>query len=109
MKPFKKKSKIIFNQKKKDIHTLTSSNSYSNINIYSKGKINKILGKNNNDIKENNIIINNTNIINNNRTNIINNNIINNNKDYQTSLSKLNIEQIRELTKNNQSKGNKSL
>ena len=101
-----KKSKIIFNQKKKDIHTLTSSNSYSNINIYSKGKINKILGKNNNDIKENNIIINNTNIINNNRTNIINNNIINNNKDYQTSLSKLNIEQIRELTKNNQSKGN---
>ena len=101
-----KKTNLLFNKNKALPHTLTSSNSYSNINIYSKGKIKKILGKTNNDFNSNNIIINNTNIINNNRTNIINNNIVNNSKDYQTSLSQLNLEQIKELTKNNQNKGN---
>ena len=101
-----KKTNLLFNKSKQLPHTLTSSNSYSNINIYSKGKIKKILGKTDNDFNTNNIIINNTNIINNNRTNIINNNIVNNSKDYQTSLSQLNVEQIKELTKNNQNKGN---
>ena len=100
------KSNLLFNKKKKLKHTLTSSNSYSNINIYSKGKIKKILGNNNNDFNTNNIIINNTNIINNNRTNIINNNFVNNSSDYQASISQLNIEQIKELTKNNQNKEN---
>ena len=99
------KANKIFNQKK-HLKTLTNSNSVSSMNIYSKGRIQKILNKTNNNYNTNNIIINNTNIINNNRTNIINNNIVNNNKDFKNSISQLNIEQIKELTKNNQNKGN---
>ena len=97
---------LLLNPKKKVMPKLQSSNSLSSINVYSKGKIKKILSKSSNNFNTNNIIINNTNIINNNRTNIINNNIVNNNKDYKNSLSQLNIEQIKELTKNNQNSGN---
>ena len=100
------KTNLLLNPKKKVMPKLQSSNSLSSINIYSKGKIKKILNKSSNNFNTNNIIINNTNIINNNRTNIINNNIVNNNKDYKNSLSQLNIEQIKELTKNNQNSGN---
>lgn len=100
------KTNLLLNPKKKEMPKLQSSNSLSSINIYSKGKIKKILNKSSNNFNTNNIIINNTNIINNNRTNIINNNIVNNNKDYKNSLSQLNIEQIKELTKNNQNNGN---
>ena len=99
------KLNLFCNQKQKNIPQLTSSNSVSNFNIYSK-KIKKFINKTNNNYNTNNIIINNTNIINNNGTNIINNNIVNNNKDYNNSLSQLNLEQIKELTKNNESKGN---
>ena len=99
------KLNLFFNQKQKNIPQLTSSNSVSNFNIYSK-KIKKFINKTNNNYNTNNIIINNTNIINNNGTNIINNNIVNNNKDYNNSLSQLNLEQIKELTKNNENKGN---
>ena len=99
------KTNVIFNQKQQ-LRTLANSNSVSSINIYSKGRIQKIINKTNNNFNTNNIIINNTNIINNNRTNIINNNIVNTNKDYKKSISQLNIEQIKELTKNNQNKGN---
>ena len=97
---------LLLNPKKKVMPKLQSSNSLSSINVYSKGKIKKVLNKSSNNFNTNNIIINNTNIINNNRTNIINNNIVNNNKDYKNSLSQLNIEQIKELTKNNQNSGN---
>ena len=100
------KTNLLLNPKKKVMHKLQSSNSLSSINVYSKGKIKKVLNKSSNNFNTNNIIINNTNIINNNRTNIINNNIVNNNKDYKNSLSQLNIEQIKELTKNNQNSGN---
>ena len=100
------KNNLLLNTKKKIMPRLQSSNSLSSINIYSKGKIKKILNKSSNNFNTNSIIINNTNIINNNRTNIINNNIVNNNKDYKNSLSQLNIEQIKELTKNNQNRGN---
>ena len=99
------KTNVIFNQKQQ-LRTLANSNSVSSINIYSKGRIQKIINKTNNNFNTNNIIINNTNIINNNRTNIINNNIVNTNKDYKKSISQLNVEQIKELTKNNQNKGN---
>ena len=99
------KLNLFCNQKQKNIPQLTSSNSVSNFNIYSK-KIKKFINKTNNNYSTNNIIINNTNIINNNGTNIINNNIVNNNKDYNKSLSQLNLEQIKELTKNNENKGN---
>ena len=99
------KLNLFFNRKQKNIPQLTSSNSVSNFNIYSK-KIKKFINKTNNNYSTNNIIINNTNIINNNGTNIINNNIVNNNKDYNKSLSQLNLEQIKELTKNNENKGN---
>jgi len=99
------KLNLFFNQKQKNIPQLTSSNSVSNFNIYSK-KIKKFMNKTSNNYNTNNIIINNTNIINNNGTNIINNNIVNNNKDYNNSLSQLNLEQIKELTKNNENKGN---
>ena len=99
------KPNLFFNQKQKNIPQLTSSNSVSNFNIYSK-KIKKFINKTSNNYNTNNIIINNTNIINNNGTNIINNNIVNNNKDYNNSLSQLNLEQIKELTKNNENKGN---
>ena len=99
------KTNVIFNQKQQ-LRTLANSNSVSSINIYSKGRIQKIINKTNNNYNTNNIIINNTNIINNNRTNIINNNIVNTNKDYKKSISQLNVEQIKELTKNNQNKGN---
>ena len=99
------KLNLFCNQKQKNIPQLTSSNSVSNFNIYSK-KIKKFINKTNNNYNTNNIIINNTNIINNNGTNIINNNIVNNNKDYNNSLSQLNLEQIKELTKNNENKGN---
>ena len=99
------KLNLFCNQKQKNIPQLTSSNSVSNFNIYSK-KIKKFINKTNNNYNTNNIIINNTNIINNNGTNIINNNIVNNNKDYNKSLSQLNLEQIKELTKNNENKGN---
>ena len=89
---------------KKDITTIqkikNSNISTNNLNIpiYSKGKIKKAIGNNNNII-----INNNTNIINNNNTNIINNNFNNcnmNNKDYLRSISKLNMEQINELNTN---------
>ena len=76
------KTNVIFNQKQQ-LRTLANSNSVSSINIYSKGRIQKIINKTNNNFNTNNIIINNTNIIKNNRTNIINNNIVNNNKDYK--------------------------
>ena len=99
------KLNLFCNQKQKNIPQLTSSNSVSNFNIYSK-KIKKFMNKTSNNYNTNNIIINNTNIINNNGTNIINNNIVNNNKDYNKSLSQLNLEQIKELTKNNENKGN---
>ena len=99
------KLNLFCNQKQKNIPQLTSSNSVSNFNIYSK-KIKKFINKTNNNYSTNNIIINYTNIINNNGTNIINNNIVNNNKDYNKSLSQLNLEQIKELTKNNENKGN---
>ena len=94
------KNNLLFNQKKKTTPTLTNSNSVSSINIYSKNKIKKLNNRNNNNYNTNNIIINN------NQTNIINNNIINDNKDYQNSITKLNMQQIKELTKNNQNKGN---
>ena len=94
------KNNLLFNQKKKTTPTLTNSNSVSSINIYSKNKIKKLNNRNNNNFNTNNIIINN------NQTNIINNNIINDNKDYQNSITKLNMQQIKELTKYNQNKGN---
>ena len=94
------KNNLLFNQKKKTTPTLTNSNSVSSINIYSKNKIKKLNNRNNNNYNTNNIIINN------NQTNIINNNIINDNKVYQNSITKLNMQQIKELTKNNQNKGN---
>ena len=100
------KNNLLFNQPKKIMHTLTSSNSVSSFNIYSKNKIKKLNNRNNNNYNTNNIIINNTNIINNNQTNIINNNIINDNKNYKNSISQLNMKQIKELTKNNQNNGN---
>ena len=93
------KNNLLFNQKKKTIPTLINSNSVSSINIYSKNKIKKLNNSKNN-FNTNNIIINN------NQTNIINNNIINDNKDYQNSITKLNMQQIKELTKNSQNKGN---
>ena len=73
----------------------------SNINIYTKGKINKTIGN------VNNIIINNnTNIINNNNTNIINNtfndnNFVINDKEYIRSVSHFNIQQIDTLNNKN--------
>ena len=100
------KNNLLFNQPKKIMHTLTSSNSVSSFNIYSKNKIKMLNNRNNNNYNTNNIIINNTNIINNNQTNIINNNIINDNKNYKNSISQLNMKQIKELTKNNQNNGN---
>ena len=100
------KKNLFANQKKKNVPKLFNSNSVSSLNIYSKGKIKKSIQKTNTNFHTNNIIINNTNIINNNRTNIINNNIVNNSKDYNNSISQLNMEQIKELTKNNQNKGN---
>ena len=100
------KNNLLFNQPKKIMHTLTSSNSVSSFNIYSKNKIKMLNNRNNNNFDTNNIIINNTNIINNNQTNIINNNIINDNKNYKNSISQLNMKQIKELTKNNQNNGN---
>ena len=100
------KNNLLFNQPKKIMHTLTTSNSVSSFNIYSKNKIKMLNNRNNNNYNTNNIIINNTNIINNNQTNIINNNIINDNKNYKNSISQLNMKQIKELTKNNQNNGN---
>ena len=100
------KNNLLFNQPKKIMHTLSSSNSVSSFNIYSKNKIKMLNNRNNNNYNTNNIIINNTNIINNNQTNIINNNIINDNKNYKNSISQLNMKQIKELTKNNQNNGN---
>ena len=100
------KSNLLLNQKPKSIHHLTSPNSISTTNIYSKSKIRKQIHKTENNFNTNNIIINNTNIINNNRTNIINNNILNNSNDYKNSINQLNIQQIKELTKNNKNKGN---
>ena len=100
------KSNLLLNQKPKSIHHLTSPNSISATNIYSKSKIRKQIHKTENNFNTNNIIINNTNIINNNRTNIINNNILNNSNDYKNSINQLNIQQIKELTKNNKNKGN---
>ena len=100
------KNNLLFNQRKKIMHTLTTSNSVSSFNIYSKNKIKMLNNRNNNNYNTNNIIINNTNIINNNQTNIINNNIINDNKNYKNSISQLNMKQIKELTKNNQNNGN---
>ena len=100
------KQNFMFNQKKKIPPTNINTNSISSINIYSKNKIKKPINKTNNNYNSNNIIINNTNIINNNRTNIINNNIVNDTKDYKNSISQLNIEQIKELTKDDQNKGN---
>jgi len=100
------KNNLLFNQPKKIMHTLTSSNSVSSFNIYSKNKIKMLNNRNNNNYNTNNIIINNNNIINNNQTNIINNNIINDNKNYKNSISQLNMKQIKELTKNNQNNGN---
>ena len=100
------KNNLLFNQPKKIMHTLSTSNSVSSFNIYSKNKIKMLNNRNNNNYNTNNIIINNTNIINNNQTNIINNNIINDNKNYKNSISQLNMKQIKELTKNNQNNGN---
>ena len=100
------KNNLLFNQPKKIMHTLTTSNSVSSFNIYSKNKIKMLNNRNINNYNTNNIIINNTNIINNNQTNIINNNIINDNKNYKNSISQLNMKQIKELTKNNQNNGN---
>ena len=92
------KNNLLFNQPKKIMHTLTTSNSVSSFNIYSKNKIKMLNNRNNNNYNTNNIIINNT--------NIINNNIINDNKNYKNSISQLNMKQIKELTKNNQNNGN---
>ena len=99
------KTSLLFEEKKKKKPILTSSNSASSFHVYFKGKIKKYIDKNNNNFNTNNIIINNTNIINNNRTNIINNNIVNDNKDYKDSINQLNIQQIKELTKNSENKG----
>ena len=69
-----------------------SNNPVPNKNIYSKNKILKTMGNTTNNI----IINNNTNIINNNNTNIINNNFINNNndKEYNRSMSQMNMPQM---------------
>ena len=42
------KNNLLFNQPKKIIHTLTSSNSVSSFNIYSKNKIKMLNNRNNN-------------------------------------------------------------
>ena len=53
------KNNLLFNQPKKIMHTLTSSNSVSSFNIYSKNKIKMLNNRNNNNYNTNNIIINN--------------------------------------------------
>ena len=94
---FKTPKKTILSIKpSKTIQQQVSSNiPVPNKNIYSKNKILKTMGNTTNNI----IINNNTNIINNNNTNIINNNIINSNndkidKEYNRSMSQMNMPQM---------------
>ena len=87
------KKTILSTQPSKSIQQKESLNHpVPNKNIYSKNKILKTMGNTTNNI----IINNNTNIINNNNTNIINNNYINNNndKEYNRSMSQMNMPQM---------------
>ena len=96
------KKTILSIQPSKSIQQQVSSNNpVPNKNIYSKNKILKTMGNTTNNI----IINNNTNIINNNNTNIINNNIINNNndkidKEYNRSMSQMNMPQMNSVDNN---------
>jgi len=87
-----KKTILSIQPSKNILQKESSNNPVPNKNIYARNKILKTMGNTTNNI----IINNNTNIINNNNTNIINNNYINNNndKEYNRSMSQINMPQM---------------